>query len=237
VEVFCAAQCRGPSLLISEMAAIAWVSKIYVWASTQQELIVAMRVVASSVSSSVSRLLHRKALRRACACVATHCVVLARGPHALCGTFAKRKTLAAKMENGMLVDLRGRDGRDRLLFTYQTTMLTLIILITTVSCSAPVRPEPSIGSFEREPPFSNPVTGAANPPLVQTREGQTKMQRAQTKSSASPKVATVHAPKATTQSASRPAAKKANTPPRIDAQKAQLFREFQEWQRRRIDLP
>jgi hypothetical protein len=28
-----------------------------------------------------------------------------------------------------------------------------------------------------------------------------------------------------------------NTPPRIDAQKEQLFREFQQWQKRERDLP
>jgi hypothetical protein len=54
------------------------------------------------------------------------------------------------MENGMLVDLRERRGRDRLLFTYQTTVPILIILITTASCSKPDMPQPSIGVFERE---------------------------------------------------------------------------------------
>jgi hypothetical protein len=45
---------------------------------------------------------------------------------------------------------------------------------------------------------------------------------------ASPKVATVNAPKA----------KKANTPPRVDAQEVQeLFQEFLEWRKRKKDLP
>ena len=45
---------------------------------------------------------------------------------------------------------------------------------------------------------------------------------------ASPKVATVNAPKA----------KKANTPPRVDAQEEQeLFQEFLEWRKRKKDLP
>ena len=44
----------------------------------------------------------------------------------------------------------------------------------------------------------------------------------------SPKVATVNAPKA----------KKANTPPRVDAQEVQeLFQEFLEWRKRKKDLP
>ena len=45
---------------------------------------------------------------------------------------------------------------------------------------------------------------------------------------ASPKVATVNAPKA----------KKSNTPPRVDAQEEQeLFQEFLEWRKRKKDLP
>ena len=45
---------------------------------------------------------------------------------------------------------------------------------------------------------------------------------------ASPKVATVNAPKA----------KKANTPPRVDAQEEQqLFQEFLEWRKSRKDQP
>jgi len=45
---------------------------------------------------------------------------------------------------------------------------------------------------------------------------------------ASPKVATVNAPKA----------KKANTPARVDAQEEQeLYKEFLEWQKRRKDQP
>ena len=45
---------------------------------------------------------------------------------------------------------------------------------------------------------------------------------------ASPKVATVNAPKA----------KKANTPPRVDAQEEQeLFQEFLEWRKRKKEQP
>jgi hypothetical protein len=109
------------------------------------------------------------------------------------------------MENGMLVDLRRRsDRRDRLHFTC-ATVPTLIILITTVSCSTP------------------------GPDVPQRRAGI--VERAQPSPTALPKVATVNAPKA----------KKANTPPRPDAQKEQqLFQEFQEfleWRRRQRDQP
>jgi hypothetical protein len=57
----------------------------------------------------------------------------------------------------------------------------------------------------------------------------------------SPKVATVNAPKATSASVTRPVSKKANTPPRLGAQREQqLFQEFQEfleWRKRKKDLP
>ena len=113
----------------------------------------------------------------------------------------------------MLVELRERVGRrDRLLFTC-ATVPTFIILMTTVSCSTP------------------------GPEMPQRRAGI--VERAQPRPTASPKVATVHTPKAT--SVSRPAAKKANTPPRLDTRREQqLFREFQEfleWRRRQKDQP
>jgi hypothetical protein len=133
---------------------------------------------------------------------------------ALCGTILKRNTLASKMENGMLVDLRERVGRrDLLLFSCKATVSTLMILVTTVSCSTATadKPQPRSGIVEREQP----------------------------RTSASPKVARVHTPKET--SVSRPAAKKANTPPRLDTRREQqLFREFQEfleWRRRQKDQP
>jgi hypothetical protein len=133
----------------------------------------------------------------------------------------------------MLVDLRGRDGTAvPLLLTCQITLLTFIILVTTVSCSTPDIREPRM-----EPWFSDRVTDVPNPELVQRSEPQPKLRREQPRTSASPKVATVHTPRATTGSVSRPASKKMNTPPRIDAQKEQLFREFQQWQKRERDLP
>ena len=106
------------------------------------------------------------------------------------------------MEIGMLVDLRGRGSRrDRLLFTC-ATVPTFIILMTTVSCSTP------------------------GPEMPQGRAGI--VERAQLRPTASPKVATVNAPKA----------KKTNTPPKVDAQEEQqLFQEFLEWRKRKKDQP
>jgi hypothetical protein len=140
------------------------------------------------------------------------------------------------MEHGMLVELRGR--RNRLVFTCQAAVPTFMILMTTVSCSRPDMPQPGAGIFEREPWISSPVTDAANTRLVQPNEAQPKVQRKQPRTSASRKVATVHAPKATGASVSRHAAKKASTPPRLDAQKEQrLFQEFLEWRKRQKNLP
>jgi hypothetical protein len=117
------------------------------------------------------------------------------------------------MENGVLVDLCGRSTRDSPLFACKATVCTLLILATTVSCSTPTAdmPKPRGGIVERQQP----------------------------RTSASPKVATVQTPKPT--SVSRPASKKANTPPRPDTQREQhLFQEFQEfleWRRRQKGPP
>ena len=111
----------------------------------------------------------------------------------------------------MLVELRERTRRrDRLLFACKATVSTLMILVTTVSCSTPTAhmPQPRAGIVERVQP----------------------------RTSASPKVATVDAPKATP--VSRPASKKANTPPPLDAQREQqLYQEFLEWRSRQKDQP
>jgi len=116
----------------------------------------------------------------------------------------------------MLVELRGRGARrDRFLFTFQATVPALMILMTTVSCSFD----------EGEPLFSLPWIDSANQQSDQRDEGQPKVRREQPKTSTSPKVATVPAPKA----------KKANTPPRLDAQKEQqLYQEFLEWRKRQL---
>jgi hypothetical protein len=76
----------------------------------------------------------------------------------------------------------------------------------------------------REPLFSHPVIDEANQQSNQRDEGQPKVHRDQPKTTSS-KVATVPAPKA----------KKANTPPRLDAQKEQqLYQEFLEWRKRQL---
>ena len=125
---------------------------------------------------------------------------------------SQTENVSSAMGNGMLVELRERTRRrDRLLFACKATVSTLMILVITVGCSTPTAhmPQPRAGIVERVQP----------------------------RTSASPKVATVDAPKATP--VSRPASKKANTPSRLDTQREQqLFQEFQdflEWRRRQKD--
>jgi hypothetical protein len=75
------------------------------------------------------------------------------------------------------------------------------------------------------PWFSLPWIDSTNQQSDQRDEGQPKVRREQPKNFTSPKVATVPAPKA----------KKANTQPRLDAQKEQqLYQEFLEWRNRRL---
>jgi hypothetical protein len=142
------------------------------------------------------------------------------------------------MENGMIFDLRMRGGsRDRLPFASQTTLPTLIILMTTVSCSRPDLPPPRVGFGEFEL-FSGLVTEAPKQQLVQEDEAHPKIRRETPKTSASRKVATAHPPKRTSPSASGRVSKKANTPARPDAQsEQQLFQEFLEWRKQQNDLP
>jgi hypothetical protein len=67
--------------------------------------------------------------------------------------------------------------------------------------------------------------GGANQQSDQRDEEQPKVRREPPKTSTSPKVAMVPAPKA----------KKANTPPRLDAQREQqLYQEFLEWRNRQL---
>jgi hypothetical protein len=90
--------------------------------------------------------------------------------------------------------------------------------MTTVSCTT---------LDECLPTFSLPGTDTPNQQLAQRDEEQPKARREQPKNSASPKVATVSAPKA----------KKASTPPQPDAQRErQLFQEFLQWKNRQRDL-
>ena len=134
----------------------------------------------------------------------------------------------------MFVDLRGQGGsRDRILFACQATVPMLIILMTTVSCSRPTDMPVGITDL-----FSGRVIEAPDLQSVQRDETPPKVRRPQPKTSASPKVATVQSPSAPRRSVSRPAAKKANTPQRLDAQREQqLFQEFLEWRKRQSDKP
>jgi len=138
------------------------------------------------------------------------------------------------MENGMFVDLRGEGGRrDRILFACQATVPMLMILMTTVSCSRPA--DMPVGIVEL---LSGRVTEPPDLQSVQPDEASPKVRRQQPKPSASPKVATVHPPNPPRRSVSRPAAKKANTPQRLESQREQqLFQEFLEWRKRQRDLP
>jgi hypothetical protein len=75
------------------------------------------------------------------------------------------------------------------------------------------------------PWFSLPWIDSTNQQSDQRDEGQPKVRREQPKTSTSPKIATVPAPKA----------KKPNTPPRLDTQKVQhLYQEFLEWRKRQL---
>jgi hypothetical protein len=95
-------------------------------------------------------------------------------------------------------------------------------------------PEPRVGIFG--PLFSSPAIDTADQQVVRDK-GQPKVQRVQPRTSASAKVATVHAPKATGASVSRPASKKASTPQRVNTQREeQLFQEFLEWRKRQKNL-
>ena len=94
-------------------------------------------------------------------------------------------------------------------------------------------PPLSVGIIEL---FSGGVTDAPKQQLVQQDGAHPKVRNGQPKASASPKVA--HAPKATSRSVPRPVSKKADTPPRLDAQREQqLYQEFLEWRSRQEDLP
>jgi hypothetical protein len=128
----------------------------------------------------------------------------------------------------MLVDLRTRGSwRDHLLLTCQAIVPTLLVLMTTVSCSAPATngPEPRRGVVERELSFSGRLTDGENRQLAQRKLDVQQIRRQkQYRTSASPKVVSRHV-------------EKANTPPLLDAKKEQLFQEFMEWRRRHRDRP
>ena len=128
----------------------------------------------------------------------------------------------------MFLDFLGRSGgRDRLLFTYQATVLTPIILLTTVSCS-------TLTSDLAECDLYSGLVTEDPRQLVLQREAAQKARREQPKTSATPKATPVRA----TTSGSGPGdapkdtSKKANTPPPRDLEKQrELFKDFLEWRR------
>jgi hypothetical protein len=137
----------------------------------------------------------------------------------------------------MLVDLRRRGTRrDHLLLIGQVTVPTLIVLMTTVSCSD--MREPGHRVVERELPPSGRLADGENRQLVRRSfDRQPILGREQSKTSAPPKVAKAHAPARTGAPVSGRVLEKANTPPLLDAEKEQLFQEFLEWRRRHSDTP
>jgi hypothetical protein len=145
------------------------------------------------------------------------------------------------MEGGMCIDLRKRDtSRNRLLLTGQAIVPMLMILTTSVSCSrrAGEMPEPPYRIIERILPFSSGLSDEENRPLVQRRpDAKPTLQQEQHRASSPPKVARVHAPDTSSESAPRPASGKKNPPPLLDREKEQLFQQFLEWRKHQTDVP
>src|SRR5262245_66482043 len=140
----------------------------------------------------------------------------------------------------MLFDLRGRCGRrDRRLFTHRAIVLTPIVLLTTVSCSTLPDDiqQPLLGFADVGYAECDLFSGLVTEEQVLRVEPSPKVRREQPSTSAKPKVATVRAPNATSQSVPGNASKKANTPSRTDVEKERkLFKEFMEWRGRQVDL-
>jgi hypothetical protein len=104
-----------------------------------------------------------------------------------------------------------------------------MVLLTTVSCSTLPA---NILAFDECDLFSGLVTEEQ---VLPRAAATSKARREQPSTSATPKVASVRPPTATTRSGSGDASKKANTPPRSDVRKEQqLFNEFLEWRNRQI---
>ncbi len=157
------------------------------------------------------------------------------------------------MEGGMCIDLRKRDtSRNRLLLTGQAIVPMLMILTTSVSCSrrAGEMPEPPYRIIERILPFSSGLSDEENRQLVQRRpdakprqlvqrrpDAKPTLQQEQHRASSPPKVARVHAPDTSSESAPRPASGKKNPPPLLDREKEQLFQQFLEWRKHQTDVP
>jgi hypothetical protein len=121
-----------------------------------------------------------------------------------------------KMESGMGVDLHRRGtSRNRLLLTGQAIVPTLIILMTSVSCSrrAAEMPEPPYRIVERILPSSSRLSDEENRQLGQGwSDAKPNPQQDQHRTSSSPYVAKVHASDTSSASAPRPASRKTETP-------------------------
>src|SRR5262249_3243430 len=131
-------------------------------------------------------------------------------------------------------------GRSCLRLVYQATVLTLMILMTLVSCARPMAnmPEPGYRVVPPELSFFSRLTLGENQPLAQRRVDEQSIDRAgQHRISPRPKVANVYAPDTAAAPASRRNLQRANTPPMLDREKEQLFQQFLEWRRRQKDIP
>ena len=141
----------------------------------------------------------------------------------------------------MHVDLQRRGAsRNRLLLTGQAIVPALIILATSVSCSrrAAEMSEPPYRIVERILPFSSRLSDEENRQLVQRRsDAKPNLQQEQHRTSSPPKVARVHAPVTSSESAPRPASGKKNPPPLLDRENEQLFQQFLEWRKHQTDVP
>jgi hypothetical protein len=132
----------------------------------------------------------------------------------------------------MIVELRGARGEIAFSAHFKQggrmikILLTVAVLGSVGSFAGPAMAQGKQGEAQGGASwFSFPWTDSTSPQSDQRNEGQPKVRRQQPKTTTSPKIATVPAPKA----------KKANTPPRLDAQKEeQLYQEFLEWRNRQL---
>jgi len=99
-------------------------------------------------------------------------------------------------------------------------------------------PEPSYRVVPPELSFFSRLTDGENQQLAQRRVDEQSVHRAeQHRISPRPKVAKVRGPDTATAPASRRDLQRANTPPRLDREKKQLFEQFLEWRSRQKDIP
>jgi hypothetical protein len=141
----------------------------------------------------------------------------------------------------MRVDLRTQGtGKSRLRLTCQATALTLMILVTFVSCSRPIAnmSDPGYRAVPSELSFFSRLTDGENQQLAQRRVDDQSVHRAeQPRALPRPKVAKVYAPDTATAPVSRRDLPRANAPPLLEREKEQLFEQFLEWRSRQKDIP